>query len=313
MDKRLALLAHLSSVLSSELFLCLTNYLRIHLILISNYKTGHINLPPQVAGSDLGRSDTRSFGESHASELSSISSDITSGTQPGIPLTPPPTANRPLASQTHPPSAFKAGDSTSSVPEKSSPPINPSNLNQTPAPIPNAGISSPAAPVPIVASDPVVNLPAVTPTVAETGVPVSAGPSGPGPASGSLRDIKAASPNAGPQSGGLSGNEQGGDSFGSPAAIGAASSMYETAEEEKKRLQREDREKVLAQPQPITATTTATASPSPPATSDKPYETADEEKKRLEREDRDKILRQGGGAAGDSSKKDDDLPPYQDY
>ncbi|KAJ3481131.1 hypothetical protein NLJ89_g12233 [Agrocybe chaxingu] len=33
---------------------------------LDNYKTGHINLPPQVAASDLTRSDTQSFGESHA-------------------------------------------------------------------------------------------------------------------------------------------------------------------------------------------------------------------------------------------------------
>ena len=57
---------------------------------LDNYKTGHINLPHQPSGADLHRSDTRSFGETHASELSSIASGATS---PGIRLLLPQVTN----------------------------------------------------------------------------------------------------------------------------------------------------------------------------------------------------------------------------
>ncbi|THV04882.1 hypothetical protein K435DRAFT_826688 [Dendrothele bispora CBS 962.96] len=274
---------------------------------LDNYKTGHINLPPQSAGSDLNRSDTRSFGESHASELSSISSDVT---HPGVPLTPSPPPH--LQSQ-----ASKLSDTLASPPMRSSPPINPLNLNQSPAPIPTtsapaASAPSTTSPVPIHAPDPhkvTTVLPAITPSVAETGVPISAGASGPGPASGSLHDVKAASPTASPRSGGLPGNELPTPSFGQVASSG---SKFESAEEEKKRL---------AAAYSQVHNDGPGTNPSASGTTAPRYETAEEEKQRLEREEREKLLRgEGGSAAGPSSgsegatKKGDDeeLPPYQD-
>ena len=182
---------------------------------LDNYKTGHINLPTLT---ELSRSDTQSFGESHKSELSSMASQDSLSTVPGIPLTPP--------------------------------------VEQTTLPL---EIS-----------------PFADPTIVETGIPVSAGENGPGPASGSLHDIKAASPTAGPKSGGLAGNVSGDVGYGQPSGA-----KFESAEEEKKRLQREDRERLLAQ------------------------ESAEEEKKRLEREERERVL------SSDESKGDD-LPAYQE-
>ncbi|KAJ6610062.1 Eisosome component PIL1-domain-containing protein [Mycena sp. CBHHK59/15] len=241
---------------------------------LDNYKTGHINLPPQSAGSDLSRSDTRSFGESHARELSSMTSD----TQPGIPLTPPPSESKQLA------------PAPASPHTKASPPIDPSTLNLSPAPIPHvtgahsSGSSSSDA---VMAPSP--TLPTDLPTVAETGVPVSAGAAGPGPASGSLHDIKAAASSAGPRSGGAPGNAS------VPAyGIAAGAQKFESAAEEKRRLQ-----------------AYSEAAP-PPA----PYETAEEEKRRLEREERERLLAGAGPAGGSGAPKgnDDDLPPsYQDY
>ncbi|KAJ6575187.1 Eisosome component PIL1-domain-containing protein [Mycena capillaripes] len=240
---------------------------------LDNYKTGHINLPPQTAGSDLSRSDTRSFGETHARELSNIvTSDVTSSLQPGIRMSPPPT-EKPL-----PPSAKSSAQS---------PPIDPSTLNLSPAPIPHvagsASHDSVVAPTPINPSD--------LPTVAETGVPVSAGAAGPGPASGSLHDIKAASSSAGPRSGGLPGNEPSAPSYGSTSG----SQKFESASEEKRRLQ-----------------AYSEAAQAPPAH----YETAEDEKKRLEREEREQLLFGGSGPSGSGGPKggpDDDLPPsYQD-
>ncbi|KAF8560412.1 hypothetical protein OG21DRAFT_1502699 [Imleria badia] len=52
---------------------------------LDNYKPGQDNLDIPIRG-DLSRSDTRSFGESHASELSSSAGQ---DSHPGLPLTPP--------------------------------------------------------------------------------------------------------------------------------------------------------------------------------------------------------------------------------
>jgi len=191
---------------------------------LDNYKTGHINLPPQPAGADLHRSDTdtRSFGESHAAELSSIDTDHSSASDvrhPGIPTTPPPVEDKPP----QPPAPFE----TDKLP---SAPINVADLNQSPAPIPPTS-SLQSAPVVATESQPADSVLANIPTVAETGIPVSAGNEGPGPATGSLRDLKESSQ---PQEAPVQ-SEQ-------PLAVPAP---FESAEDEKKRLEREERERVL--------------------------------------------------------------------
>ena len=92
--------------------------------------------------------------------------------------------------------------------------------------------------------------------------------------------------------------------MGTPGNIvGSASKPYESAEDEKKRLEREQRERTLKQ------------GPSTPAPK---FETAEEEKKRLERQEREKLLAGGSGAnpASDSGKPDeneDELPPYKEF
>jgi len=79
-----------------------------------------------------------------------------------------------------------------------------------------------------------------TPTVAETGVPVSAGPGGPGPSSGSLHDIHSYSQGSPQTVYGITKTpiQEEGSSSG-PA------NRYESAEEEKRRLEREERERLL--------------------------------------------------------------------
>jgi hypothetical protein len=239
---------------------------------LDNYKTGHITLSTKA---ELSKSDTRSFGESHASELSNIPSDH-NNSEPGIPLTPP-QANFPLPS---------------------SHPIDPRTLNQSPAQLPSYG---PATSTPTVPDD-TATLPTL-PTVAETGVPVIAGTQGPGPATGSLHDIRGASA-AGPGSNRLP------DDSGRPgpgfARVGttknSGAAKYESAEEEKKRLQREDRDRLLTSQQ--------TAPVPAPG-----HETAEEEKKRLEREERERVLSGGGNQGNEESPKDgdEDLPPYPNF
>ncbi|KAF8973985.1 Eisosome component PIL1-domain-containing protein [Flammula alnicola] len=264
---------------------------------LDNYKTGHINLPPQIAASDLSRSDTRSFGESHASELSTIHSEAPthSATQ-----TSPPLSSQPLSYSPVPPSSTITG----------SPPINPQALNHSPAPIPSLS----PAPVPAVAPAPVstslltTSIPAITPTVAETGVPLAAGPAGPGPASGSLHDIKGASNTAGPRSAGLPATEPQAQTYGqspvAPAAVPVAT--HESAEEEKRRLAASYSQSATV-PATVPSASTATQPPSQ-------HDTAEEEKKRLEREERERILRSGFNPPGVPPKdsKDEDLPPYQE-
>ncbi|KAJ7070970.1 Eisosome component PIL1-domain-containing protein [Mycena amicta] len=207
---------------------------------LDNYKTGQIELPISTSNVDLSRSDTRSFGVSHARELSSINTD---SPHPGLP--------------------------SASPPKPHSPPIDPATLNLAPAPIPH--LSPPPVTAPIL------------PTVAETGVPLSAGPAGPGPASGSLHDIRGASDSAGPRSKGLPGNN-------STPAYGAS---FESAGEEKRRLQ---------------GYSEAAQRPG--------YETAEEEKKRLEREERERVFGATPGPSGSGKGPEDydDAPPpsYQD-
>ncbi|KII93217.1 hypothetical protein PLICRDRAFT_99320 [Plicaturopsis crispa FD-325 SS-3] len=263
---------------------------------LDNYKTGHINLPSQTGASDLSRSDTRSFGETHASELSTISTDVGTGSaHPGLPVTPPP-----KTSAEHPPTSYKP-DAAHSRTSSGSPPINTQNLNNTPTTLPPPSTSPATRPAaaPVAAPDPInpTQVPAITPTVAETGVPVSAGAGGPGPASGSLRDIKGAAPSAGPRSGGLAGNES------QDAGFGQSGARFESAEDEKKRLQREDRERVLS-----------TGGGQPPQ-----HESAEDEKKRLEREERERVLAAGAAPHANQGQGDErrgpdgeDLPPYQD-
>ncbi|KAF9453756.1 hypothetical protein P691DRAFT_657438 [Macrolepiota fuliginosa MF-IS2] len=245
---------------------------------LDNYKTGHINLPPQLTPSELSRSDTQSFGESHASELSAINTSQTT-----LQSSPPPSHVQP---------SFPASSSATSPSKTQSPPLNPATLNNSPAPIPT--LSSP--PLPVVAPDASQTtsaVPVITPTVAETGIPVTAGVEGPGPASGSLRDIHH-SPLAG---------------SAAPVTQPGPAPKYETAEEEKRRL-------AAAYSQSVPSASAQPSQP-PPASTGMPdhYETAEEEKKRLEREERERLLRTGSSSQPNENAKksgDDELPPYQD-
>jgi hypothetical protein len=215
---------------------------------LDNYKTGHINLPPQGSESDLSRSDTVSFGESHASELSSIHSESSFSAANVTPLS----SAKPLPS--------------SLIPQVQSPPIDVATLNLAPAPIPAVeNIPEPAQTLPAAA---------VMPTIAETGIPVTADDSN-GPSSGSLLDIrnKESAPSATPvvesqkyesaeeekkrlaaASLKQTSTEAVAPGEVAPAAQGpsqvaaiatAATPQSESGEEEKKRLEREERDNLL--------------------------------------------------------------------
>ena len=201
--------------------------------------------------------------------------------------------------------ASPLGGSTSqtSLPGSSaSPPIDPATLNNAPAPLPES-VSPPvpaAAPNPI---EPEVKVPSVTPTMAETGTPIAAKASDPGPASGSLKDLRnASSPPARPHV-----DLPPPSSFALPESTsgpGSSTGGFESAEDEKRRLEREERERLLHG---------ASASSSSGAPG---YESAEQEKKRLEREERERMLH--GDAPPPSGRKDDEdgaapPPAYQEF
>jgi hypothetical protein len=199
---------------------------------LDNWKPGQTTLSAP-ADAILDRSNTASFGETHAQELQRIDTASVPAQSPGAVPTQEQvsTASPPASSQTEPGSLSSAGASTS-------PGINPAVLNTEPAPIPTG-----SPPVAVTVPGPVdteVKVPVITPTVAETGIPVSGGPGGPGPSSGSLHDIHPSSPDVSQAASNVArtpGTE--GGSSGDPAK------PYESAEEEKRRLEREERERLL--------------------------------------------------------------------
>ncbi|KAF8807464.1 hypothetical protein BYT27DRAFT_7100068 [Phlegmacium glaucopus] len=228
---------------------------------LDNYKTGHINLPSQVSESDLSRSDTRSFGESHASELSSIDSEASLSAAHATPL-----------------SSAKPLPSSDTLQPQGIHPIDVTTLNNSPAPIPTPVPAVETVPDP---ANPDQTLPAIMPTIAETGIPVTSDPSSLGPSSGSLLDIR-------------------GQGSAPPATPAVGDQKYESAEEEKKRLAAAYSQEALAPA--VQGPSQATVTASTPQS-----ESAEEEKKRLEREERERILHQAS-----SKGNDEDLPPYED-
>lgn len=223
---------------------------------LDDYKLGHAHLDLRI-GADLSRSDTRSFGESHASELSSLASPSAGqDAHPGLSLTPPIPEPASTKIEGDTPSIRDSNQSTSTIP---------------------------AQPVP-----------AVTPTIGETGVSLSA--SGPAPVSGPFHNVPAAVQDASP-----GGAER---PVGTPSEdlYGASPAKTESAEEEKKRLGREERERVLA------ADNDADNEHRPGS------ESAEEEKKRLEREERERVLAGGADTTGNTAENDgEELPPYKDF
>ncbi|TFY83581.1 hypothetical protein EWM64_g431 [Hericium alpestre] len=281
---------------------------------LDNWQPGHavLSAPADLI---LNRENTGSFGETHAKELASISSPAIP--QSNVPITPPgsqPGRASPQNTDTGKiatsvpapaPIPIPRANSSSTVASRpkaaspvpsgvgSSPTINTASLNNAPAPIPATSAPSAVSRNPM---QPEEKVPSVTPTVAETGVPVSAGANGPGPISGSLRDIPGSrmSTNAMPPS-----------VAGGPPAPAAGG--FESAEDEKRRL---ERERIL---QGSSSTAGASASVSPAST----YVSAEEEKKRLEREERERLLhadsQTASGAPPHEHDEGETPPPYQDF
>ena len=86
---------------------------------LDNYKPGQVKLDLQVGG-DLSRSDTRSFGESHASELSSLA-PVGQDSHPGLSLTPPIPEPAPAVKEDHAAPSSTANPNHSTAPTPAQP------------------------------------------------------------------------------------------------------------------------------------------------------------------------------------------------
>ena len=261
--------------------------------------------------------ETRSFGETHASELNSIATVTDNGHEA----------------------------------HEASTPINPAALNNTPAPIPNAHYNAPATGPPSAhhyaapAVGPPSSYTAPTaahtsttytppaaapspgsaasvpiphgPTVAETGVPVAASAEGPGPATGTLHPVSEEVRDRPTVGYGVGSNEQ------APAYGGAplSATPHESAADEKRRLAASQQTETTA-PAPYAplglaphdghqgglVASTSTRRPNT-------HESAEDEKKRLEREEREALLR--GNQTRENTRDDTDPsgnapPAYHD-
>lgn len=276
-----------------------------------------------------GGGETRSFGETHAEELNTITTTTDNGHE----------------TPDHSAGGRKSHDTVSA-------PVHPASLNNAPAPIPGASSSAhhyaapsvgpgghyappsteppstshyeaPSAPPAPAASEsnPPSSQTSVpkAPTVAETGVPVTAGAEGPGPASGNLHDTHADT-------------EQ-------PPGYGGAAVGHESAEAEKRRLASGEHTSGLTAGGEGDSTLTeggrqgglvaSTSTRRPPGSGvGTAHETAEDEKKRLEREERERVLQgqqqQNQGQSGpqhgslpqrEPTQYEDGAPPppaYQD-
>lgn len=258
--------------------------------------------------------ELRSFGETHASELTRISSvadrerERTSRNVPSPPPSPtPPSSFSEIRLPLYQGSPAKRTPPDAD-PQSPSTPVDPLTLNNNPTPLP-APSTTPEQLLSTTSSEPQSSIAAGTiptnaPTVAETGVPLTAGRDGPGPVSGSLvggrhrasvsssfsteitgNPFDAAS---GRRRSSASGSEAVWRAQVSPGAVGGGDGL--SAEAEKKRLETLGRERVLA----YQAEQSGVGPSRAPTVSRPPqqqhYETAEEEKKRLEREERERYV-----------------------
>ncbi|KZO95012.1 hypothetical protein CALVIDRAFT_538488 [Calocera viscosa TUFC12733] len=223
-----------------------------------------LSVPGQGAALSRAASDRRSFGETHLPQLGSDQQQQpTSALNPptsGL-TAPPPSAILPQPGRFVAPSGSPfgpvgaaptspsppSGKPTSPLAQHplSPPPLNPQVLNQAPAPLPppttDPSISPTTSRTTSAAAAAVPGLPVAegtstttgaVPTIAETGLPIaSSAQSGPGPKTGSLKREELHPPALPARaSGGTGGSAQGG---------------FPSAEEEKRALERKERDRIL--------------------------------------------------------------------
>ncbi|KIM33794.1 hypothetical protein M408DRAFT_325395 [Serendipita vermifera MAFF 305830] len=252
----------------------------------SGYVPKNEHLPLNVGQTTGG--ETRSFGETHASELSTITTTADTGHETpdaSAPINPAALNNAPapIPSTTHynapstgPPTTHHHYAAPAVAPPSSyAPPATHSGTTYTPPAVAPTPASAPSVPH--------------APTVAETGVPVSAGAEGPGPATGSLHPDSEEVRDRPIVGYGVGSNEQA-PAYGGIAPLSAT--PHESAADEKRRLAAAQQTGTTA-PAPYATLgehqggLVASTSTRRPAT----HESAEDEKRRLEREEREALLR----------------------
>jgi len=257
----------------------------------SGYVPKSEHLPLNVGQTTGSIGETRSFGETHATELSSIVTVTDNGHEASTPINPAALNNAPApipSTATHynapaaPPEAAHHYPSPSAGPPSSFTAPGATHTGNTYAP----PVAPPSASAGSASSVP------HGPTVAETGVPVTAGAEGPGPATGSLHPASDEVRDRPTVGYGVGINEQA-PAYGGTAPLSIPT--HESAEEEKRRLAASQQTATTA-PAPYAPLgvpheghqggLVASTSTRRPAT----HESAEDEKKRLEREERERIL-----------------------
>ncbi|CAG8725510.1 7703_t:CDS:2 [Acaulospora colombiana] len=256
----------------------------------SGYAPKEEHLPLNV-GNEIG--ETRSFGETHASELTTINTVTDNGHEGTAPINPAALNNAPAplpstsAATTH----YNA-PTTAPTPHYAAPSMGP------PSSTTHATHYSPptAAPGNTTSSTSVPH----APTVAETGVPVTAGAEGPGPATGTLNPSATEEVRDRPGVGYGVGTHEQAPAYGGGTA--PSTTTHESAEDEKRRLAAADQAQTHANAGSHQGGLVAsTSTRRPPA-----HESAEDEKRRLEREERERVLQQSNNSRGNTQ---DDTDP----
>ncbi|KAH9022977.1 Eisosome component PIL1-domain-containing protein [Lactarius pseudohatsudake] len=263
---------------------------------LDNWKPGQATLSTP-AGANLDRSHTQSFGVTHADELQKINTAERHITPQQDPASPPLRGSfegsaRPstapaqdLGSTTTPPTTFEsAKDSPVPVPTQyfgSTTTTTSESAKDSPVLVPTQDLGSTT--IPSTASAKGKELP-VNPAVGDEPVSILSTASSVTVASPGPIDADSKVP-----------------SVTGESSSGAVPKRYESAEEEKQRLEREERERLLTGDGPSSESSALA------------YENSEEEKKRLEREERERLLHGQTPGYGESNTHEGDTPPpYQD-
>ncbi|KAI9445188.1 Eisosome component PIL1-domain-containing protein [Lactarius indigo] len=248
---------------------------------LDHWKPGQATLSAP-AGANLDRSHTQSFGVTHAEELQKINTAERHIT-PQDPASPP---LRGSFEESAKPSTAPAPAPTQDLGSITTASTTSESAKDSPVPVPTQNLSSATIPSTASAKDLPIN-PAVggnEPVPTPSTVP-SVAVASPGPV-GADSKVPSVTPTV----------AETGES-----SSGAVPKRYESAEEEKQRLEREERERLLRGDGPSSGSSAPV------------YESSEEEKKRLEREEREKLLHGRTGGGGESNTHEGDTPPpYQD-
>ncbi|KAH8988857.1 Eisosome component PIL1-domain-containing protein [Lactarius akahatsu] len=238
---------------------------------LDHWKPGQATLTAP-AGAKLDRSHTQSFGVTHADELQKINT-VERHITPQDPASPPLRGS--LEGSARPTPAQDLGSTTT-------PPTTSESAKNSPVPVPTQYLGSTT--IPPTASAKGKELP-INPAVGDN-EPVSNLSTAPSATVASPGPIDADSKVP---------------SVTGESSSGAVPKRYESAEEEKQRLEREERERLLRGGGPSSGSSAPV------------YENSEEEKRRLEREEREKLLHGQTSGYGESNTHEGDTPPpYQD-